>query len=260
MTRSRTHLVAAMLVAAWMVSWLPAAAADGHGTRGSILNGTVTVLHGPDGPPAIIADCDFWVQGRGLVADHGTIEADYGGATRILGEWRGIENELGRFDFVAGPFRVDVDEEWEEWRIRAVFDGGATLDDPQHFEPCPDGRDDDDDGAPDEGACADDLDATPLENGDVQLRWTTPQKDVSSFRILRDGETLAEVQTNELLDETSVPGVTYRYEVIAELADGKTDSCGAIEVTAIPYFGAPLVTTLALAGAILGLACTRRRS
>lgn len=253
MIRTRMRLVATTLVAAWMVSWLPAASADA-----GVLNGTVTVLHGPNGPPAIIADCDFWVEGRNLPVDRGTIVVGYEGTTTTLGEWRGERNDLGRFDFVAGPFRVDVDEQWEEWRIRAVFEGGSTLDDPQHFEPCPDGRDDDDDGAPEPGACPDELRATPQESGAIRLDWTAPGQDVSSYRLLRDGETLAEVQETGFTDTTSVPGETYRYEVVAELDTGKVDGCGAIEVTAIPYFGSPLLAAIGLGAGLIVLALRRR--
>ncbi|HVM44537.1 MAG TPA: hypothetical protein VM582_01280, partial [Candidatus Thermoplasmatota archaeon] len=115
--------------------------------------------------------------------------------------------------------------------------------------------------------CPDTLTAQAQEDGSVLLTWDAANEDhndVMFYRIIRDRVTIAEVQTTSYLDDATVGGETYAYRVEAHgaAAGGGTTwtGCGSAEVTAVPFFGAPLLGALALAGSVGAYAFARRRT
>lgn len=104
------------------------------------------------------------------------------------------------------------------------------------------------------------------ESDGVHLEWEAASEEhnqVAFYRVLRDGLELAQTQDTSFVDTTAAAGQTYVYEVQAhgEAAAGGTvfTSCGTVEVTAVPFWGAPILGAIALVGTIGAYATLRRR-
>lgn len=251
------------LIAALVAAWIPTTLA-----HVSTSHGNLTIHDSEDGPPTGKVSCQFWIQGRDMSDATGTLRAFYEGDLD-LGTWSGTPDGDGEFDFLAGPFTLPGEEEWEMWQIAGFIDGDhRTIFDIVHYEPCGAG------GEPDGGGpspsvpplCDATLTADAREAGAVFLDWEDADDDANAlafYRVLRNGEPLAEVHQSEFLDETSEAGTTYTYAVEAHgaAAGGGTvfTLCGEVEVTAVPFFGGALFAIVALAGVLLAYTRIRRR-
>lgn len=234
--------VTILVIAALAMSLLPNATAHDD----AVGHGSVTILASAAGPEIQFVHCEFFVLGEDLTGDRGTIQATKGFDPR-LAEWVGHPDGSGRFEFLAGPFRLP---ESGLWTITAPFGDGhgptpATI----RYTACDDdgGRDDD---------CRDTLRAEAREAGTVFLDWDA-ERAGATYTIHRDGAFLAETHDTHFLDDTSEAGVTYEYSVRVKDSD---ESCGTVHVTAIPFFPSLVVGALAMVGACGAYAGFRRRS
>lgn len=120
---------------------------------------------------------------------------------------------------------------------------------------------------PDE-ECRDDAEliASANDDGSVTLEWDdlAPEDDHELYRIQRGivGENLQSDfrvrGDTTFTDTTTEPGVTYRYEVSLLTGEGP-EAPMCVEVTAIPFFGAPILVALGAVGAVGAYAFMRRR-
>lgn len=119
-----------------------------------------------------------------------------------------------------------------------------------------------------EGACAtdapcpEDLEANANGDGSITLRWSAVD-DALGYEVHRtssDGHVLWAVEETTFTDRGTVVGQTYTYEVRAVTAGGTSTDCPSVEVTAVPFFAAPILGAVALAGGVGAYVAMRRRS
>lgn len=197
-----------------------------------------------------LAGCAFWVEGRYLHDQEGTLflaPAFEEEASVPLADIEAVPQEDGPgFTFLLGPFDAPAEGQWTLAFVGA--DDRVTWS--HHFEvvDC-------------EPTCEGSLVAEALAEGRVGLSWGV-SGDATGYEVQRRvaGEEawtpLATVDDTSFVDEATEPGVTYQYRV---LALGQVEvSCGEVEVTAVPFFGPPLLAALAGVGAIFAYAGFRR--
>ncbi|HVM44391.1 MAG TPA: hypothetical protein VM582_00545 [Candidatus Thermoplasmatota archaeon] len=122
-----------------------------------------------------------------------------------------------------------------------------------------------------EGACDESafqcgvVEARANPDGSVTLSWAALDA-VDGYVILRaegDGEVapldFIETGATAYTDTTSVAGETYVYVVVPVLNGVPARFCESVGVTAVPFFGAPLLGALALVGVVGAYAAMRRR-
>lgn len=131
---------------------------------------------------------------------------------------------------------------------------GERFDNPNADELC--------DGAPE---CPEmDLTAVANADGSITLEWTDVGDAADEYNIYRAAEGgdlvfLASTSNTTFTDETTAVGVTYEYG-ISIVKDGReSEICARAEATAIPFFGTPLLTALALLGSVGAFVTMRRR-
>ncbi|HVM45297.1 MAG TPA: hypothetical protein VM582_05125 [Candidatus Thermoplasmatota archaeon] len=238
-------------------------------------NGTLTLHDEPDGPETIdVADCVFWVRGQDVVVASGTVDIYHdmgrGGATRLLSvPFEGTPSGDGRYDFIVGPLEVDSTGHTNGMRIYAEV----------VIEPRPTPESDPARGV--QGAygrvhcgatyipCIADLTATALDEGDVRLEWTASANATIYYVYRSDGVEgpdgrlswvdVGNTTGTSFVDATAEAGETYVYDVTA--SDGRlanAEACELVQVTAVPFFGAPLLAALALVGGVGAFAWMRR--
>lgn len=236
--------------------------------------GELTFHDEPDWDATIdVADCTFWLRGTGVEIPNGTVEVyeDHGrgGAVLLMSvAFEGTPNEDGGYDFLVGPLTVETDPEGTGLEVFAEIvvipesedDIGRFLQSDEVTIHC--------------GGkfipCIDDLSAEALDDGDVRLTWSAAANATHYFVYRTDGDQLPNGQTDwdflanvtatEYVDLTAEAGVTYAYEVVS--SDGAlamNGSCPVVEVTAVPFFGAPLLGAVAAVGAVGAYAWMRRR-
>jgi len=257
----------ALLVAAVALAPLAGAQASSEGK--------LTLHDDPNGPAVEdIADCTFWVRGKGLPIAEGTVDVYHsqgrnGVAFVMSVEWTGEEDEDGTYSFLAGPITLGEDQYYPfNLHVEVVTKGErGEFSDPEEYTwvsgtvHC---------GEP-YIPCIEDLAARAIEDGHIELTWTAAPN-ASYYHVYRQTagddlpngrpnlEYLGNTTATRFVDTTSHAGVTYRYEVTA--SDGDllyAESCDIVSVTAVPFFGAPLLTGLALAGALGAFVMMRRR-
>lgn len=109
------------------------------------------------------------------------------------------------------------------------------------------------------------LTAVANADGSISLNWTDVGSAADEYNIYRgaDGGSLvflASTSNTTYTDETTTVGVTYAY-AITIMKDGReSEICARAQATAIPFFGAPLLTALALLGSVGAFVALRRRS
>ena len=169
------------------------------------------------------------------------------------------------FDFAF--WEVDVDVPACEFLIEFYFgdaesgelllshEGGAT--------PCTG-----DETPPAELECVSDLAGTAGQDASITIAWGAAEG-AETYYVLRAAENddegwrlVAELdaETLEWRDETTEAGVAYAYQVVVGAGDSVSGDCPIIEVTAVPFFGAPILGALALVGGVGAYAALRRRS
>lgn len=175
-----------------------------------------------------------------------------------------------------GTFNATPEEEGEGHRFRLgpynlgetgdadAYDFAITWNDGEAHElhVAFDGRCDEGGSAPPVPACEDDIvTATANEDGSITLRWTQVAQHVE---IYRDGVHHASVNvtddpgSRQYTDGSTVGGETYAYELRFMFGDSHVGR-GCLEVSAVPFLGAPLLGALALVGAVGVYVVMRRR-
>lgn len=110
--------------------------------------------------------------------------------------------------------------------------------------------------------CPQDVSADASAEG-IRLSWS-PSEGADGYRIYRytaawEYILLGETSATSFTDDTAAAGQTYSYRVRAFNEAGESIGCESAEATAVPFFGAPLLTALALAGSLGAFAWMRRR-
>lgn len=109
-----------------------------------------------------------------------------------------------------------------------------------------------------------DLTAVANADGSISLNWTDVGDAADEYNIYRAAEGgdlvfLASTSNTTFTDDTTAVGVTYEYG-ISIVKDGReSEICASAEATAIPFFGTPLLTAIALAGSVGAFVAMRRR-
>lgn len=109
--------------------------------------------------------------------------------------------------------------------------------------------------------CPEDLTADAGVGG-IRLSWS-PAEGADGYRVYRytaawEYIPLGETTQTTFTDDTAAAGLTYSYRVRAFNEAGESIGCESAEATAIPFFGAPLLTALAFAGSLGAFAWMRR--
>lgn len=271
-TLPRAALATALALGALTVL-APPAAADHLAWH---VEGKLTFHDEPDGPATIdIADCVLWVRGTGFEFESGTVDIHEnrgrgGSVVLVSANFTGTPNPDGGYDFIVGPLTIDAEGWTGGKRIFAeiIVEPGQTPEaDPDRYLQSGNAR------VHCGGKfipCIDDLSARALAEGHVALDWSAPDNATHYFVQRTDGsqlpngqtdwDTLANVTATQYVDTTAQVGVTYRYNVVS--SDGAlamNGSCPHVEVTAVPFFGAPLLGAVAMVGAVGAYAWHRRR-
>lgn len=213
--------------------------------------------------------CDFWIEGFGMNDPGGhlvfyawppTGDKQVVTPTGATLTWSaGAEDEHGNFHFLVGPYFLPAGH----YRVEVFTDDGHPGHEAGHFaksktfwvEPC--------------GTtvvhppCPANVLVAALAEGGVHLTWDGSAD--GTFVVYRavgeeDFEMLASVTGPGYTDTTTTAGVTYSYYVTAVEGDVESMGCMVVSVTAVPFFGAPVLGALALAGAVLAYAVFRRRA
>ena len=267
MTLLRTLLlsVMALLLAA---AALPAASANDNNA------GTVKVhdneTENPEMRNVPHVSCDFWVQAFNMNDPSGYL-VFY--AWPPTGEKQVVTptgadptfndttaDEKGNYDFNLGPFFLPAGH----YRVEVYTDDGHPGGAEGHFaktktfwvEPC----EEEFVNPP----CPPGLTAVALDDAGVDLTWTAVA-DVDTYNVYRavgegDFEFLTSVETTSFTDRDVTGGVVYSYYVTAAVGDLESVGCEIVTVTAIPFFGAPVLVGLAAVGAVAAYAVLRRRT
>lgn len=216
-----------------------------------------------------IVSCDFWIAGRDMPADNGTlvIKTVPEGDEVLNDTW---EAEGDNDGFLNGPYELEpgtyvVKAFYEHEPNGDVFltENGNHVDrkrlaaEPREFtvveceEPDP--------------LCPTDLEAEALPDGSVRLTFT-PANGTEGNNVYRtvadqDPVLMAELPpgATEFVDESTEPGTTYTYEVRSVFEGRETPECPTVEVTAIPVFPTVLGAVAASTVGILAYAGLRRR-
>lgn len=165
------------------------------------------------------------------------------------------EEDGDGFSFVIGPYNLGETGKPDGFDFAITWDDGEAHELHVAF----DGRCAGDAPVP---PCEDDIvTATANDDGTITLRWTQVGQTVE---IYRDGVLHATVGTTEdpasrqYNDVGTVAGETYAYELRFLFGTSHVGR-GCLEVTAVPFFGAPLFGALALVGAVGVHVVLRRR-
>lgn len=114
--------------------------------------------------------------------------------------------------------------------------------------------------------CQEDTAATANADGSVTLTWSAAPE-AETYIVMRmvhgseEGwQKVGEVEATTFTDAGTQTGVTYDYWVFPA-AEGPRygEDCPIVQVTAVPFFGAPLLGALATVGAVGAYATLRRR-
>lgn len=117
-----------------------------------------------------------------------------------------------------------------------------------------------------EDPCPTGLTARARGDGDVRVTFD-PHPNATAHRVYRaegDGDPgmVAELgpDATEYLDEDTVPGTTYTYEVRSVFGDMEAEGCPTVEVTAVPVFPSAALGIAAPLAGVVAYAGLRRRS
>ena len=214
--------------------------------------------------------CDFWVQAMNLNDPTGYLVffgwPPTGDMEVVTPTGAGLTfndttaDEHGNFGFNLGPYQLPPGH----YRVEVYTDDGHPGTDDGHFAktktfwveacdvevvnpPCPPG-----------------LVAAALDDAGVELNWTAVAgaDGYMVYRAEADGdfEAIAAVEETTFLDLDVTGGVVYSYYVTAFVGDVESVGCQVVTVTAIPFFGAPILLAVAVAGAVGAYAVLRRRT
>lgn len=105
--------------------------------------------------------------------------------------------------------------------------------------------------------------AAYVEDGVIELDWWAPNG-AHYFNVYRaegDGEFehLGETGIPYFSDVDIEPGVTYTYHVTAVGSQGESEGCDVVTVTAVPFFGAPVLGIAAAVGGVGAYGLMRRK-
>lgn len=150
------------------------------------------------------------------------------------------------FDIPLGPYAVGF------W-LGAIEDEDAVLLDAAADPAC----------APPPPDCPADLAAHANDDGSVTLTWTA-SAGAEDYYVMRmeDDESgwrrVAVTEETTWTDEDTEPGKAYRYWVMAHAEGQWSMDCAIVDATAVPFFGAPVLAALAVAGSVGAYAWLRR--
>lgn len=210
-------------------------------------------VHVVDELGTLEVDCDFFVVARHLREDSGNLQVIVEGSDdqphTELYEAEAEDDGAG-FRFTSDAIHLAPGT----YRVRLIEDdsGLSVVGDP-FVVTC----------AEEPPACPGGVSAEALAEGGIRLTWNASEG-ADGYRISRAIEFEEEIllgTTNEttFVDDTAAPGVTYQYRVRAFSEGGESRECPVVEATAVPFFGAPILMALALAGSVGAFVWMRRR-
>ena len=247
---------------------LVAPAASAH--RFTDDHGTLTAHDDPDGPPVMdVADCTVYFKSQMTEATATfTLYENRGRGGLALvhtEEVVGTPDGEGGYSWSSGA--ITVDSMQVRFLAELVFGDEMTeADEPAHTTTtdlhihC---------GEPYVG-CVQDITAEAIEGGHVRLSWS-PAHNATYYRVLRyvgdlptgapNYDEVGQTTGTTFVDETTNPGETHHYRIAAwnEHGGGRGSCRETVTVTAIPFFGAPVLGALALVGTVGAYAWLRRR-
>lgn len=263
----RVHILVIAALCLAFASFAPVASAQNDNNAG-----TVKVHdNAAENPPkknVPHVSCDFWIEGFGMNDASGylvfyawppTGDKQVVTPTGANLTWTAdAEDGQGNFHFLLGPFFLPEGH----YRVEVYTDDGHPGNEGQFAKtktfwvepcgvevvnpPCPGG-----------------VAAAALPEGGVHLTWTgAADQTFVVYRAVGEGdfEFLTSVTGSSYTDTTTSTGVTYSYYVTNVVGDLESEECMVVTVTAVPFFGAPVLGALALAGAVLAYATFRRRA
>lgn len=195
-----------------------------------------------------LVGCSFWVEGRHLFDEEGTLslvrpfEEE---ASVPLADIEAVpEEDAPGFVFLLGPFHAPAGGDWTLAFVGS--DDRVAWSHAFEIVDC-------------EPTCEGSLVAEALGEGRVALAWTADGASTYEVQRRAAGDeawtVLATVAEGTYVDEDTNVGATYQYRIVAE---GDVP-CGEVEVTAVPFFGTPVVAALAALGACVAYVALRRR-
>lgn len=253
------------------IAALLALAPNGAAHLNSTEHGALTFHDEADAGSSNDLACTFFIMGHNMSHATGDLMAahdlDQPSAEQVeLGNYTGVPNEEGTFDFFGGPFELPESDEWQVWATMGNESEHATLFYEIEYEACEEEEEEEEEveeQAPPE-TCTGSLSAKAEDDATVELEWERNEladhylvhmkrSDEANFTVI--GNTTEDGFDTEPLEV----GATYTFQVTAHAGNGtQIDACGMVEVTAIPYFGAA-GALFATIGAIGAYAVVRRR-
>lgn len=262
------HLVPTALAICLVLAFSPISSAN-HNNQGTIKVHD-NEQEDPDQRNVPHVDCDFWIEGFKLGDDSGWI-VFYSwpptGDKQVVDsgedqDWTADSGAAsGEYHFLAGPFTLPTGH----WRVEVFTDDGHPGSDSGHFAkaktfwveceevvvnpPCP--------------VITNTEAGVAGEEPFILLEWAGVP-DATQYVVYRaleggDFEILATTTDTSYTDTDVEVGVTYEYYVTAVVGGIESENCEIVEATAIPFFTAPLLGALALAGSLAAFVVLRRK-
>ena len=216
--------------------------------------------------------CDFWVEGFNMKDPEGHLEFYSWPPTGSKEEvtpsgdslnWTGTPDGDGEYDFLKGPYSLPEGH----YRVEAYTDDAHPGH--EHFakakmfwvDECQP------ENPPEHPDCPTDLNARAEADtsGDpINIIEWDAVTDADSYRIYRaveggDFEFVDSTTETSYTDTDVEVGVSYEYTVNAVVDNVESEDCDIVEVTAVPFFGAPILGALALVGSVGALMYFRRK-
>ena len=214
--------------------------------------------------------CGFWVQAFGLNDDAGwlvffvwppTGEVEPVTPTGAEVTWSDDDaDEHGNFGFNLGPFFLPPGH----YRVEVYTEDGHPGGEGGHFAKTKTFWVEECDVVIEHLPCPPGLTAVALDDAGVDLNWTAVEGALgyNVYRAVGEGdfEFLVSLEETAFTDRDVQGGVVYSYYVTATTGDEESIGCMAVTVTAIPFFGAPVLIGLAAVGGVAAYALFRRRA
>lgn len=253
-----------LTIATMMLAAIPTASAQNeNNNRGTIkIHDELEVDPPQQNQPHV--SCDFWVEAFNMKEETGRLEfrawpptGDKSVVTPTGDSltYTGTPDGDGEFDFLKGAYFLEPGH----YKVEAIAvdgQGRETKEKSKVFwvDPCEEGIE-----------CPPmDLTATANADGSISLNWTDVGEAADEYNIYRSagGGALVFLDSTSdttYTDESTTVGVSYTYAITIVKDGRESEICARAQATAIPFFGAPILAALALAGSVGAFAVLRRR-